>query len=93
VNSNSEIQGYSVYPMLHFCRKFPSGITLCLAKMCLIKSSASASALIVLWVGMNTTSLVNLPMMTRISMNPSEEDSYLIKSMEIDNQGLGGIGS
>jgi len=27
VDSNSEIQGYNVYPMLHFCRKFSSGVT------------------------------------------------------------------
>jgi len=28
VGSNSEIQGYNVYSMLHFYRKFSSGITL-----------------------------------------------------------------
>jgi len=28
VGSNSEIQGYKVYPMLHFCRKFSSSVTL-----------------------------------------------------------------
>jgi len=27
VGSNSEIQGYNFYPMLHFCRKFSNGIT------------------------------------------------------------------
>ena len=27
MSSNSEIQGYKVYPMLHFCRKFSSSIT------------------------------------------------------------------
>jgi len=27
VDSNSEIQGYNVYPMLYFRRKFSSGIT------------------------------------------------------------------
>ena len=27
MDSNSEIQGYNVYPMLHFCRKFSSGVT------------------------------------------------------------------
>jgi len=27
VDSNSEIQRYKVYPMLHFCRKFSSSIT------------------------------------------------------------------
>jgi len=27
VNSNNEIQGYKLYPMLHFCRKFSSGVT------------------------------------------------------------------
>jgi len=27
VGSNSEIQGYKVYPMLHFCRKFSSSVT------------------------------------------------------------------
>jgi len=27
VDSNSEIQEYNVYPMLHFHRKFSSGIT------------------------------------------------------------------
>ena len=27
MDSNSEIQGYYVYPMLHFHRKFSSGIT------------------------------------------------------------------
>ena len=26
MDSNSEIQGYNVYPMLHFHRKFSSGI-------------------------------------------------------------------
>jgi len=31
VDSNSEIQGYNVYPMLHFCRKFSSGITVLLS--------------------------------------------------------------
>jgi len=28
MGSNSEIQGYNMYPMLHFHRKFSSGITL-----------------------------------------------------------------
>jgi len=28
VGSNSEIQGYNLYPMLHFCRKFAGSITL-----------------------------------------------------------------
>jgi len=27
VGSNSEIQGYNFYPMLHFRRKFSSGVT------------------------------------------------------------------
>jgi len=27
VGSNSEIQGYNLYPMLHFHRKFSSGVT------------------------------------------------------------------
>jgi len=27
VSSNSKIQRYNVYPMLHFCRKFSSGVT------------------------------------------------------------------
>jgi len=27
VNSNNEIQGYKMYPMLHFRRKFSSGVT------------------------------------------------------------------
>ena len=27
MDSNSEIQGYNVYPMLHFRRKFSSGVT------------------------------------------------------------------
>ena len=27
MNSNSEIQGYNVYPILHFHRKFSSGVT------------------------------------------------------------------
>jgi len=27
VDSNSEIQGYNFYPMLHFRRKFSSGVT------------------------------------------------------------------
>jgi len=27
VNSNNEIQGYKLYPMLHFHRKFSSGVT------------------------------------------------------------------
>ena len=27
MGSNSEIQGYNMYPMLHFHRKFSSGIT------------------------------------------------------------------
>ena len=27
MDSNSEIQGYNVYPMLHFCRKFSSSVT------------------------------------------------------------------
>jgi len=27
VDSNSEIQGYNVYPILHFHRKFSSGVT------------------------------------------------------------------
>jgi len=29
VGFNSEIQGYNFYPMLHFHRKFSSGVTLC----------------------------------------------------------------
>ena len=28
MNSNNEIQGYKMYPMLHFRRKFSSGITM-----------------------------------------------------------------
>ena len=27
MNSNNEIQGYKMYPMLHFCRKSSSGVT------------------------------------------------------------------
>ena len=27
MDSNSEIQGYNMYPMLHFCRKFSSSVT------------------------------------------------------------------
>ena len=27
MNSNNEIQGYKLYPMLHFRRKFSSGVT------------------------------------------------------------------
>ena len=27
MGSNSAIQGYNIYPMLHFCRKFSSGVT------------------------------------------------------------------
>ena len=27
MDSNSEIQGYNVYPMLHFCRKSSSSVT------------------------------------------------------------------
>ena len=32
MGSNSEIQGYNLYPMLHFCRKFSSSITTYLLK-------------------------------------------------------------
>ena len=32
MDSNSEIQGYNVYPMLHFHRKFSSSITTCTRK-------------------------------------------------------------
>ena len=27
MDSNSEIQEYNVYPIVHFCRKFSSGVT------------------------------------------------------------------
>ena len=48
MDSNSEIQGYNVYPMLHFHRKFSSGITspsthlilLALATLSIVYSSA-----------------------------------------------------
>ena len=39
---NSEIQGYNVYPMLHFHRKFSSGVTAwshCLSSRRMLKSS------------------------------------------------------
>ena len=32
MDSNSEIQGYNVYPMLYFHRKFSSSITTCTRK-------------------------------------------------------------
>ena len=34
MNSNNEIQGYKLYPMLHFHRKFSSGVTPQLLIMC-----------------------------------------------------------
>ena len=30
MGSNSKIQGYNMYPMLHFCRKFSSSVTMAL---------------------------------------------------------------
>jgi len=37
VDSNSEIQGYNMYPILHFHRKFSSGVTTGLAPNCMLK--------------------------------------------------------
>src|SRR6266446_759285 len=47
----------------------------------------------VLWVGMNSDCLVSLSMITRITVNPSDVGSCLMKSIEIDSQGWPGIGS
>ena len=46
MNSNSEIQGYNVYPMLHFHRKFSSGITACLANEAFQSVSYSAPSIL-----------------------------------------------
>ena len=36
MGSNSEIQGYNLYPMLHFCRKFSSSVTLSLTNLTIV---------------------------------------------------------
>src|SRR5258707_9117073 len=45
------------------------------------------------WVGMNSDCLVSLSTITRITVNPSDVGSCLMKSIEIDSQGWAGIGS
>ena len=58
-----------------------------------MKSLDSDWASMVLWVGMKITCLVSWSTITRISVWPSEGESCLMKSIEIDSQGWGGIGS
>ena len=45
MDSNSEIQGYNVYPMLHFHRKFSSGVTV-LERIARIRSKTPADDII-----------------------------------------------
>src|SRR5260221_11831444 len=54
---------------------------------------ASWGASTVSWVGMNSDCLVSLSTITRITVNPSDTGSCLMKSIEIDSQGWAGIGS
>jgi len=42
VDSNSEIQRYNMYPMLHFHRKFSSGITMSSHQVLPIKDDVSS---------------------------------------------------
>src|SRR5258708_2891166 len=56
-------------------------------------SWASWGAPTMSWVGMNSNCLVNLSMITRITVNPSDMGSCSMKSIKIDSQGWPGIGS
>ena len=61
MDSNSEIQGYNVYPMLHFRRKFSSGITavcLCNVKNVQSRSGVTQSGAELLWSGRELTTKV-----------------------------------
>ena len=67
--------------------------TPCLEKTCVTKIRASCSEVQEMVVGVNIACLENLSTTTRMESEPSESGRDLIKSIEIESQGRGGIGS
>ena len=67
--------------------------TLCLEKTWRMNSLASMGDVMVLTVGIKIDCLVRRSMMTSIVLEPSDIGSFLMKSMDIEFQGLSGIGS
>jgi len=65
----------------------------CFEKTYLMNSSTSMTVLINLTVRMNITCLVSWSTTTRISVWPSDGGNCSMKSIEMDSQGRGGIGS
>ena len=61
--------------------------TPCLEKTSHTKISASLTASIDLWVGINMACLVSLSTTTRISVYPRDSGSCSMKSMDINSQG------
>ena len=58
-----------------------------------MNSLASMGDMMVLMVGIKINCLVRWSMMTSIVSEPLDIGSYLMKSMDIESQGLSGIGS
>src|SRR5260370_30606931 len=61
----------------------------CLENMWVRNIWATTGASIVSWVGMKMTCFVSLSTMTRMAENPSDLGSCLMKSIEIEDQGVG----
>jgi len=79
VDSNSEIQGYNVYPMLHFCRKFSSGVTACeKVELCISAIIPTCNAAYILDSVWPDTPLEPTPLGLKdlISSSDGERDSH-----------------
>ena len=67
--------------------------TPCLEKTWSTNSWVSCIEVIVSWVGIKIACLESRSTITRMAVKPSEDGSCSMKSMEIEFQGLSGIGS
>ena len=65
----------------------------CLEKTWRMNSLANMGDMMVLMVGIKIDCLVRQSMMTSIVLEPLDIGSFLMKSMDIEFQGLSGIGS
>ena len=69
------------------------GMMPCLEKTWRTNNLASMGDMMVSMVGIKIDCLVRWSMMTSIMLEPSNIGSFLMKSMDIEFQGLSGIGS
>ena len=67
--------------------------TPCFENTCATKSFANSGEVMVSWVGMNIPCFERRSTTTRMEVNPSEEGSCSMKSMEMECQGRAGMGS